>query len=36
VGYAFQVVDAVPEERHDRRMDGVMTERGIRWAEGGR
>lgn len=36
VGYAFQVVDAVPEERHDRRMDGVMTERGIRWAGGGR
>jgi 5-formyltetrahydrofolate cyclo-ligase len=36
VGYAFQLVDAVPQERHDRRMDGVMTERGIRWAEGGR
>ena len=34
VGYAFQVVDTVPQERHDRRLDGVITEREIRWAEG--
>lgn len=35
VGYAFQVVDAVPRARHDRRMDAVVTERKVHWAEGG-
>lgn len=31
VGYAFQRVDAVPEEEGDRRVDGILTERGLEW-----
>ena len=31
VGYAFQRVDAVPEEPGDRRIDGILTERGLEW-----
>jgi 5-formyltetrahydrofolate cyclo-ligase len=30
VGYELQVVDAVPCEAHDRRLDGLLTEAGIR------
>jgi 5-formyltetrahydrofolate cyclo-ligase len=30
VGYEFQVVDAVPREAHDRPVDALLTERGVR------
>ncbi len=29
VAYAFQLVDAVPHGSHDRRMDAIVTERGL-------
>lgn len=31
VGYQFQVVSEVPHGAHDRRVDGIVTEAGIRW-----
>lgn len=30
VGYEFQVVNAVPREAHDRSVDALLTERGVR------
>jgi 5-formyltetrahydrofolate cyclo-ligase len=36
VGYEFQVVEAVPHGSRDRRMDAIVTERGIRWVTEGR
>lgn len=30
VGYEFQVVSAVPRETHDRSVDALLTERGVR------
>jgi 5-formyltetrahydrofolate cyclo-ligase len=30
VGYEFQIVDAVPHDAHDRSMDAIATERGLR------
>ncbi len=30
VGYEFQILDAVPHEPHDRFVDALLTERGIR------
>jgi 5-formyltetrahydrofolate cyclo-ligase len=30
VGYEFQVVNAVPRETHDRSVDALLTERGVR------
>jgi 5-formyltetrahydrofolate cyclo-ligase len=29
VAYAFQLIDAVPCDSHDRRMDAIVTERGL-------
>jgi 5-formyltetrahydrofolate cyclo-ligase len=35
LGYEFQVVESVPHDSRDRRMDAIVTERGIRrWARG--
>ncbi|ASS68765.1 MULTISPECIES: 5-formyltetrahydrofolate cyclo-ligase [unclassified Paenibacillus] len=31
IGFAFQIVDAVPMEPHDARLDGLITEEGIQW-----
>jgi 5-formyltetrahydrofolate cyclo-ligase len=31
VAYALQLVERVPHGAHDRRMDAVVTERGIEW-----
>jgi 5-formyltetrahydrofolate cyclo-ligase len=34
VGYEFQVVSAVPREVHDRSVDALLTERGVRRCSG--
>ena len=31
VGYAFQCVEAVPHDSRDRRVDAIVTERGLVW-----
>ena len=35
-GYAAREVDRVPTEPHDRRLDAVLTERGVIWCEASR
>lgn len=35
VGYAFQVVEAVPHDSRDRRVDAIVTERGFSWRKEG-
>jgi 5-formyltetrahydrofolate cyclo-ligase len=34
VGFEAQLVEALPTEPHDVRLDAVVTERGVRWADG--
>lgn len=31
--HAFQLVECVPSDSHDRRMDAIVTERGMIWVE---
>ena len=33
VGYAFQVVESVPRDERDRRVDAIVSEAGIEWIE---
>lgn len=33
VAYAFQLVDLVPHDSRDRRVDAIVTERGLVWVE---
>lgn len=34
-GFSFQIVNEVPMDVHDRRLDGVLTEAGLMWCEDG-
>jgi len=35
VAYAFQLLDAVPHDSRDRRVDAIVTEGGLCWVEAG-